>query len=465
MKTVLVVDDDKAIRSTIKMILNYDGFETHFVGDGPSALEAVGERTFDLILLDIKMPGMDGLEVLQKIKEKKPEIPVVMISGHGTVETAVEATKGGAFDFLEKPLDRNRLLVVARKATEQKALATELKTIKDEYRKIKQEIEEKETILGESPKIKEVLAAIELVAPTDARVLITGENGSGKELVAKAIHRKSKRHDKPLVEVNCAAIPNELIESELFGHEKGAFTGATNQRQGKFELADGGTIFLDEIGDMSLNAQAKVLRALEEGKIERVGGNRQIAVDVRVIAATNKNLLEAIKQGLFREDLFHRLNVIPLVVPPLRERRDDVPLLASAFAEDICRRYGMAPKAFSQDALQRLRSMDWAGNVRELRNTVERLVIMTRTPTIEASQIEHSAGGQARTASDDLLGPGGTFQDFKDRAEAAFIKKQLEAHGWNISRTAEALDIQRSHLYNKMKKFGLTRGDGDQQAS
>jgi two-component system nitrogen regulation response regulator NtrX len=465
MKTVLVVDDDKAIRSTIKMILNYDGFETHFVGDGPSALEAVGERAFDLVLLDIKMPGMDGLEVLQKIKEKKPEIPVVMISGHGTVETAVEATKGGAFDFLEKPLDRNRLLVVARKATEQKALATELKTIKDEYRKIKQEIEEKETILGESPKIKEVLAAIELVAPTDARVLITGENGSGKELVAKAIHRKSKRHDKPLVEVNCAAIPNELIESELFGHEKGAFTGATNQRQGKFELADGGTIFLDEIGDMSLNAQAKVLRALEEGKIERVGGNRQIAVDVRVIAATNKNLLEAIKQGLFREDLFHRLNVIPLVVPPLRERRDDIPLLASAFAEDICRRYGMAPKAFSQDALQRLRSMDWAGNVRELRNTVERLVIMTRTPTIEASQIEQSAGGQARTASDDLLGPGGTFQDFKDRAEAAFIKKQLEAHGWNISRTAEALDIQRSHLYNKMKKFGLTRGDGDQQAS
>ena len=451
MKSILVVDDDKAIRNTLRMILEYEKFDVQFAEDGPSALTQVHATPFDLVLLDIKMAGMDGLKVLQKIKEFQPDLPVVMISGHGTIETAVEATKRGAYDFLPKPLDREKLLIVVRNAIDQKRLVTE-------YKRMKERVEGRDAILGESPKIKEVLALVERVAPTDARVFITGENGSGKELVAKAIHRLSRRADKLLVEVNCAAIPNELIESELFGHEKGSFTGATGQRIGKFELADGGTIFLDEIGDMSLNAQAKVLRALEEGKIERVGGNKQIAVDVRVIAATNKNLLELIKHNAFREDLYHRLNVIPIIVPPLRERRDDIPLLASAFAEDICQRNGMAHRTFSEDALRKLKSMEWSGNVRELRNIVERLVIMAPVGVIEASQIDQSMGGTKREV-DDLLGAGGTFQDFKDRAEAAYIKKQLEEHGWNISRTAEALDIQRSHLYNKMKKFGLTRGD------
>jgi DNA-binding NtrC family response regulator len=327
---------------------------------------------------------------------------------------------------------------------------------------MREKVEGRDVILGESQKIKEVVALIDRVAPTDARILIKGENGVGKELVAKAIHRKSRRSDKPLIEVNCAAIPNELIESELFGHEKGSFTGATNQRIGKFELADGGTIFLDEVGDMSLNAQAKVLRALEEGKIERVGGTKQLPVDVRVIAATNKDLPEMIRHGTFREDLYHRLNVIPLPVPPLRDRRDDIPLLAESFAEDICKRNGMAQKKFTDDALKKLQAMDWSGNVRELRNIVERLVIMTSSPTIAAGQIEPQVSG-LRSDSADLVGIGGTFQDFKDRAEAAFIKRQLDAHGWNISRTAEALDIQRSHLYNKMKKFGLERGEDEEK--
>lgn len=454
MKSILVVDDEKAIRDSIRMILEYAKFDVQFAEDGPSALSKVGGEGIDLVLLDIKMPGMDGLKVLQTIKESRPDLPVVMISGHGTIETAVEATRRGAFDFLQKPLDKDKLLIAVRNAIEARRLAIQ-------FKELKEKAEGKDIIIGESPRIKEVLSLIERVAPTDARVLVTGENGSGKELVAKAIHRLSRRADKPLVEVNCAAIPNELIESELFGHEKGSFTGATAQRIGKFEQADGGTIFLDEIGDMSLNAQAKVLRALEEGKIERVGGNRQIPVDVRVIAATNKNLLEEIKRNTFREDLYHRLNVIPVQVPPLRERRDDIALLAAAFAEDLAQRYGMAKKSFSDDALRKLKGMDWSGNVRELRNIVERLVIMTPKSVIESDEIDRGTGG-TRKESDDLLDIGGTFQDFKDRSEAAYIKKMLEAHNWNISRTAESLDIQRSHLYNKMKKYGLTRGEGEE---
>jgi two-component system, NtrC family, nitrogen regulation response regulator NtrX len=452
MKAILVVDDDKEIRAWLKTTLEYRHYEVHGVENGPTALAALETAPSDLVLLDIKMPGMDGLTVLQKIKEKHPELPVVMISGHGTIETAVEATKHGAYDFLQKPLDLGKLMIVVRNALEQKSLLTEV-------RQMKEKVEGRDAILGESPKIKDVLTAIERVAPTDSSVLITGENGSGKELVAKAIHRLSKRTKGPLVEVNCAAIPNELIESELFGHEKGSFTGATVQRIGKFELADGGTIFLDEVGDMSLNAQAKVLRALEERKIERVGGTRQIAVDVRVIAATNKNLVEAIKQRTFREDLYHRLNVIPIQVPPLRERREDIPLLAAAFAADICQRNGMAQKTFSDEALHKLQAMEWSGNVRELRNIVERLVIMTPKNVIGADAIESGAPGRSTNELDQIVTVGGTFQEFKDRAEAAFIRKQLELHGWNISHTAEALDIQRSHLYNKMKKYGLTRGD------
>jgi two-component system, NtrC family, nitrogen regulation response regulator NtrX len=452
MKSVLIVDDEKSVRDSIKMILEYEKFEVQYAEDGLSAVARVESGDFDLVLLDIKMPGEDGLKVLRRFRQGHPDLPVVMISGHGTIETAVEATRLGAYDFLPKPLDSDKLVIVARNAAEQHRLITE-------HRRMQVIVEGKNAILGSSPKIREVIATIERVAPTDVRVLVTGENGSGKELVAKAIHRLSRRSGKPLIEVNCAAIPNELIESELFGHERGAFTGATGMRSGKFEQADGGTLFLDEIGDMSLNAQAKVLRALEEGKVERVGGGRQIPVDVRVIAATNKNLSDAIGANLFRQDLYHRLNVIPIKVPPLRERREDIPLLATAFTEDICERNGMAVKRFSDEAMQRLQGMEWPGNVRELRNMVERLVIMTPGSYIEESHLESGQGGGSRSAWDDLLSAGGTFQEFKDRAEAAFIRKQLEASAWNISRTAEVLDIQRSHLYNKMKKYGLERKD------
>jgi DNA-binding NtrC family response regulator len=442
MKTVLVVDDEQAVRESIAMILEYEKFGVVFARDGPGALQRIAAGGIDLILLDIKMPGMDGLRVLQTVRESSPSLPVVMISGHGTIETAVEATRLGAYDFLAKPLDRERLIIVVRNATELKQL--------------RERIEGKARILGVSPAVKELLTLIDRVAPTEARVLITGENGSGKELVATALHRMSKRSARPLIEVNCAAIPNELIESELFGHERGAFTGATGQRAGKFELADGGTIFLDEIGDMSLNAQAKVLRALEEGKIERVGGVKLIGIDVRVLAATNKNLTEAVRAGLFREDLFHRLNVIPIRVPALRERREDIPLLAVAFMEEVCTQNGMAPKRFSEEALRRLQGMEWSGNVRELRNTVERLVIMTPRPVIEVTDMVPAEGVQ-RGGLDETFAPGLTFQEFKDRSEAAFIKKVLGANGWNVSRTADVLEIQRSHLYNKIRKFRLER--------
>ncbi len=451
MKSILVVDDEKETCLWLKRSLEHKHYAVTVAEDGIRALDIAAADTFDLVLLDIKMPGMDGMTVLGKLKEMSADLPVVMISAHGDIETAVEATKQGAFDFLPKPLDLEKLFIVVRNAIERKSLVTEV-------RRMKESVEGENAILGKSQQIRDVLKTIERVAPTESRVLITGENGSGKELVAKALHRLSKRSAGALIEVNCAAIPNELIESELFGHEKGAFTGATGTRVGKFELADGGTLFLDEIGDMSMNAQAKVLRALEESKIERVGGSKQIPVDVRVVAATNKNLPEAIRQHLFREDLYHRLNVIPIHVPALRERREDIPILATAFAEEVCRKNGMPPKKFSPDALQRLQGLDWSGNVRELRNTVERLVIMTGEQMIGPETI-NAGPAVSREVADDLLSVGGTFQEFKDRAEAAFIRRQLELHEWNISKTAEALDIQRSHLYNKMKRYGLERGE------
>jgi two-component system, NtrC family, nitrogen regulation response regulator NtrX len=440
------------------MVLEFEAYEVLFAENGQEALRQVSSARIDLILLDVKMAGMDGLEVLQRIREKKSDLPVIMISGHGTIETAVEATKLGAFDFLPKPLDRDKLLVTVRNALEQAKLS-------EEYRKLRESVEGKWQILGESPRIKEILAVVERVAPTDVRVLITGENGTGKELVARALQRYSKRSSKPFVEVNCAAIPSELIESELFGHEKGSFTGATAQRIGKFEQADGGTLFLDEIGDMSSRAQAKVLRALEEGTIERVGGTKLITVDVRVLAATNKNLDEEIKKGNFRDDLYHRLRVIPIHVPALRERRDDIPILVKAFVDDVCTRNGMARKSIPEDALARLSALEWRGNVRELRNTVERLVILSPGNKIDISLLD--VGAQSgRGEFEDILGLGGTFQQFKERAEAAFIHRQLILHRWNISRTAEALDIQRSHLYTKMKRYGLMKegetGEGDQ---
>lgn len=456
MKTILIVDDEKSVRDSLKMILEYEKNEVILTENGEQALRQLTSTHVDLMLLDVKMAGMDGLEVLQKVREKHGDLPVIMISGHGTIETAVEATKLGAFDFLPKPLDRDKLLVTVRNALNQARLS-------EEYRKLRESFEGKWQILGGSSKIKEVLTVIERVAPTDARVLITGENGTGKELVARAIHRNSKRASKPFVEVNCAAIPAELIESELFGHEKGSFTGATAQRIGKFEQADSGTLFLDEIGDMSLHAQAKVLRALEEGKIERVGGNKLIPVDVRVIAATNKDIDTEIKKGNFRGDLYHRLKVIPIHVAPLRERKDDIPILVQAFIEDVCTRNGMARKTISGDAMKQLAKLDWPGNIRELRNTVERIVILSSGTSIDLGLLEVS-GAQEKGEFGEILNAGGTFQDFKERAEAAFIKRQLELHKWNISKTAEALDIQRSHLYTKMKRYGLMKeGEEEEQ--
>ena len=456
MRNILIVDDEKSVRDSMKMILEYEKYNVQFAEDGKKALTAFTESMPDVVFLDIKMPsGMDGIDVLRAMKQINHEVPVIMISGHGTFETAVEATKLGAFDYLPKPLDRDKLLITLRNAIEYRALHEEVKSVRA-----------KEKILGESLKIKEILALIERVAPTDARILISGESGSGKELVAKAIHRSSKRAQMPLVEVNCAAIPAELIESELFGHEKGSFTGATAQRIGKFEQADGGTIFLDEVGDMSVQAQAKVLRALEEGKIERVGGNKIISVDVRVIVATNKNLRDGIKSGTFREDLFHRLNVIPVTVPPLRERRDDIPVLVRSFIAETCMRNGVIIKTISDRAMHALRSMEWKGNVRELRNSIERLVIMSAGTEIDMTDLEELSFTTKETI-DELVESSQSFQEFKDKAEAVFIKHQLKLHNWNVSRTAEALEMERSHLYTKIKKYGLEREEnsGEQNGS
>jgi two-component system, NtrC family, nitrogen regulation response regulator NtrX len=453
MKTILIVDDDKSVRESLKMILEYDHYEVEFAENGEQGLQKLGRSLVDVVLLDMKMSGMDGIEVLTKIRQKNEKLPVVMISGHGTIETAVEATKLGAFDFLSKPLDRDKLLVTIRNAIQQAKLS-------EDYEKLQESVEGKRRILGGSNKIKEILAIINQVSPTDARVLITGENGTGKELIAHAIHRASQRNAKQFVEVNCAAIPSEMIESELFGHEKGSFTGATTQRIGKFEQADGGTLFLDEIGDMSSQAQAKVLRALEEGKIERVGGSKLIAVDVRVLSATNKILEEEINKGNFRNDLFHRLNVIPIHALALREHRDDIPILVQSFIDDVCSRNGIVRKTISRDAMNVLLQRDWPGNVRELKNAVERLVILSHGTSIDITVLD--AFGNTSGVDSGSLDVIGTFQEFKERAEAVYIKKQLEIHKWNVTKTAEAMEIQRSHLYTKMKRYGLVK-DGEDE--
>jgi two-component system nitrogen regulation response regulator NtrX len=451
MRTVLVIDDEKSIRDSIKMILEYEKYNVIFAEQGTKGLAVFRDQVPDVVLLDIKMPGgKDGIEILRDMKQLLPEIPVIMISGHATFDTAVEATKIGAYDFLPKPLDRDKLLITVRNAIDQRRLAEELKKFR-----------EKDRILGDSPKMKEIGDLIQKVGPTDARVLVTGESGTGKELVARAIHKASKRAGKPLIEVNCAAIPAELIESELFGHEKGSFTGATAQRVGKFEQADGGTIFLDEIGDMSSQAQAKVLRALEEGTVERVGGDKMIKVDVRVVAATNKVLGDEIKKGTFREDLYHRLNVIPIHIPPLRERREDIPALADWFVEDVCSRNGLPRKEISPKVMEILMEMEWSGNVRELRNAVERLVIMSSKKVIDTGEIDLLTFRRG-TVVDDLIASSTSFQEFKDRAEAAFIAYQLKAHNWNVSKTAEVLGMERSHLYTKIKKYGLERDDDEE---
>jgi two-component system, NtrC family, nitrogen regulation response regulator NtrX len=450
MTRILVVDDEKNIRESLQMILEYEGYEAAFAEDGKKALQRIDDEAVDLVLLDIKMPGMDGLEVLDAMRQADADVPIIMISGHGTIETAVESTRKGAYDFLEKPLDRDKVLVTIRNALRQRKLSRE-------YREIREKVETDERILGSSKAIRDTLDLIKRVGPTDARVLITGENGTGKELVAKALHRHSKRSDLPFVEVNCAAIPNELLESELFGHEKGSFTGAASRRIGKFEYAHRGTLFLDEIGDLSPTAQAKVLRVLEEGKIERLGSNKVIDVAVRVIAATNKDLHALIEAGTFREDLFHRLNVIPIHLVPLRERREDIPVLAQAFAEAVCRRNGFPRKEFDDQTLKILQTYQWSGNVRELRNIVERLVIMSHGTKIVPDDLDRIAP-RKKGGVEALIESSDSFQEFKEKAEKEFLRYQLEKRNWNISQTAEELGIQRSHLYNRMKKFGLERG-------
>jgi len=369
MAKILIIDDEKSIRYTLREILEYEKYTVDEAKDGEEGLELITNNHYDLVLCDIKMPKLDGMELLDKVTALEKEVTIIMISAHGNIETAVDATKKGAFDFIQKPIDLNRLLITIKNALERHSLVSETKVLK-------QKIAYKSEIIGDSEVIKRVLKDIEKVAPSEARVLITGPNGAGKELVAKSLHEKSTRANFPLVEVNCAAIPSELIESELFGHEKGAFTSAIKQRIGKFEQAHGGTIFLDEIGDMSLSAQAKVLRALQEKKIARVGGDKEISVDVRVLAATNKNLKEEIAKGNFREDLYHRLSVIIIQVPSLDERKDDIPLLVDKFLIDIAKEYGNKPKAISAEALKFLQKRSWTGNIRELRNVVERLIIL-----------------------------------------------------------------------------------------
>lgn len=369
MPRILIIDDEKSIRRTLREILEYEAFKVDEAADGQEGLTMAQKEKYDVILTDIKMPKMDGIEVLDKLMAQNIDTPIVMISGHGNIETAVEAVKKGAFDFIAKPLDLNRLLVTIRNAMDKSVLVTETKVLK---RKVSKTFD----MIGDSKAIQQIKEMIDRVAPTDARVLITGENGTGKELVARWIHEKSNRASAPLIEVNCAAIPGELIESELFGHEKGAFTSAVAQRKGKFEQAEGGTLFLDEIGDMSLSAQAKVLRALQENKIARVGGEKEIKVNVRVIAATNKDLQKEIAAGNFREDLYHRLSVILIHVPSLNERKDDIPLLAEHFIRQVCEDHGMPQKSFTKDAIKELQKINWTGNIREFRNVVERLVIL-----------------------------------------------------------------------------------------
>ncbi len=480
MAKVLIVDDEKGIRRTLREILEYEGFSVDEAEDGVEGLQKIKTGQFDVVFLDIKMPKMDGMEVLQQVQELKGDTPIIMISGHGTTETAVEAVKHGAFDYISKPPDLNRLLITVRNALDQSTLITETKSLKRKVTKTRE-------IVGQSEPIKKIKTTIERVAPTDARILITGSNGTGKELVARWIHEKSLRREGPMVEVNCAAIPSELIESELFGHEKGSFTSAVKQRIGKFELANGGTLFLDEIGDMSMSAQAKVLRALQENKITRVGGDKEIAVNVRIVAATNKDILKMISEHKFREDLYHRLAVILMHVPSLDERKDDIPLLSEIFVSEICDDYSVKPKAIEPDAIKELMNLDWSGNIRELHNVIERLVILSDEKitgedvrmfvvpknAAQAHKMNGMNGGANGTngaANAAVVGEVARtnetpmafekfskFQEFKDHMEKSFLEHKLQKNNWNVSKTAEEIDIQRSHLYNKIEKYDLKR--------
>jgi two-component system nitrogen regulation response regulator NtrX len=448
-KRVLVVDDEKGVREALRQVLEYEGMEVAGAANGEEALTLFSDFHPHIVLLDVKMAGMDGLQTLARLRELDGALPVVMISGHGTIQTAVEATQLGAYDFLEKPLDTDRILLTLRNALQHLDLSSE-------NERLRATVVDRYEIVGSSRAIKDVLQVVEKVAPTPARVLITGANGTGKELVARAIHRLSPRAAQPFVEVNCAAIPSELIESELFGHMKGSFTGAFADRPGKFEQADGGTLFLDEVGDMSAAAQAKVLRALEEGVVTRIGATKPIKVDVRVIAATNKSLEDEIGKGRFREDLYYRLNVVPAEVPPLRSRKEDIPLLVEKFSQTLAATFGMKPRAFSAEALRDLANRDWPGNVRELRNAVERLLILSSGETISAADVAR-LGGQSQGAELGDLMACDTFEAFKQEAEKAFLKVKLSENGWNVSETARRLSMPRSNLYKKIEKYGLER--------
>jgi two-component system nitrogen regulation response regulator NtrX len=443
---ILIVDDERAIQKALRGVLEDEGYRVTAVGTGADALKAVADEMPDLVFLDIFMSHMDGLETLTELKRLRPEATVVMISGHGTIETAVKATRLGAYDFIEKPLSLEKTLITMSRALEHGRLERENAVLRSR-------LDERAEIIGESDVMRRLREHIATAAPSTGRVLIHGENGSGKELVARAIHALSARREAPFVEVNCAAIPEELIESELFGHERGAFTGALARRRGKFETADTGTVFLDEIGDMSLKTQAKVLRALEEQAFERVGGRETLKVDVRVIAASNRDLPSLIAQGAFREDLFYRLNVIPIEVPPLRARTEDVPALVEHFIRVFCAENGKRLKTVAPGALTWFMTYEWPGNVRELRNMVERLVIMVPGDTIGADDLPPPLRPKGEPAA--AVGDGKPLKEARDSFERAYILAELRAQDWNMTRTAERLGIERSHLYRKIRAYGI----------
>lgn len=451
MARILIIDDEESVGVALKQLFEYEGHRVHLSPDGPSGLIDYPDVQPDVIFLDVKMPKMDGLEVLERIRDADSGAVVIMVSGHGTIGTAVEATRKGAFDFLEKPLDTNRLLVTLRNALIVRGLS-------DSVERLTSEIEIHHGIVGASPPVRQVLRDIEKVGATDAPVLITGENGTGKELTAKALHRRSARAEQRFVEVNCAAIPSELIESELFGHVKGSFTGAVADRTGKFEQAHRGTLFLDEVGDMSLAAQAKVLRALQGGDITPVGGARPVSVDVRVIAATNKDLYDQIDRGDFREDLLHRLNMVTIRVPPLRERREDIPMLVAHFADLTPGSYGVPYKRFSEGALEALADPEWPGNVRQLKNAVARLMILSGGDAVERRDVDAlvRAGDSEPGVPGDMMALE-TLSEFKDAAEKAFIAGKLREHDWNVSEAARRMGMPRSNLYKKIERHGLQR--------
>ncbi|MFO7576774.1 MAG: sigma-54 dependent transcriptional regulator [Pelovirga sp.] len=451
MKHILIVDDEESIRQSLEGILSDEGFKTTFAATGEDCLKMINSEDPDLILLDIWMPGIDGLETLKRIKQSRSQQLVIMMSGHGTIETAIKATRLGAFDFIEKPLSLEKVLLSIENALKIGQLVAENTALKEKIARDYQ-------MIGESPAISRLKQQIKVAAPSSGWVLITGENGTGKELVARAIHQQSARVERPFVEVNCAAIPEELIESELFGHEKGAFTGATAARKGKFDQANSGTLFLDEIGDMSLKTQAKILRILQEHKFERVGGNRTIEVDVRVIAATNKDLLQEIRTGNFREDLYFRLNVLPFVVPALRNRKGDIPLLCTHFLNFFCGKESRENKTISSDALKCLQAYNWPGNVRELKNLIERLVIMTPGQQITCADLPHEI---TQSTMDDSLQIGAaeempdSYKEAKEIFEKQFLTEKLRKNSWNISRTSEEIGLERSNLHRKIKYYNI----------